>query len=109
MKVLLPKFYDIEDSLAELIAKEFKIKQNKTVHKRVKTVDLMALATEAPNLFDDVSHWHQLKGIETFKHLLASVDREGVFKPRSSGDAESLFLYHFNALKRRMENEKRDI
>lgn len=106
LKVLLPRYYDIEDNLAELIAKEFKIKQNKSVQKKVKTVDLMALATEAPNLFEDTSHWAAIQGVTTFKHLLASVSRDGVFRPRSSGDAESYFLYHYNALSRRMINER---
>lgn len=70
LKVLLPKFMEVEDNLAVDIAKKFKIKWNKQTADRVKTADLIALSTEARLLFADVSHWNIIKQYEPRPDLL---------------------------------------
>lgn len=61
LKILLPKFIEVEDSLAMDIAKVFKIKWSKQTHSRVKIADMIALSTEARKLFADVSDWDSIK------------------------------------------------
>lgn len=96
LKVLLPKFMEIESSVAQLIDEEFDINWSMRTVKRVKKVDMEALATEAPELFTDVSKWDNIKGLTKHTELLQSKF------PLKSGEAKHLFLKAFNELKKRM-------
>jgi hypothetical protein len=70
LKVLLPKFMEIEDALAIDIGKKFKIKWTKRTADRVKIGDLTALSTEARLLFENVDRWDMIKNYEPMSHLL---------------------------------------
>lgn len=102
LKVLLPDFSTIEDTLAEEIAQEFEFEWNAKNKHRVGVVDKEALATEAPNLFQDVSHWATIKGVETHPELLE------IGFPVNSEKARDEFLRCFYQLQaeRRAKNGK---
>ncbi len=106
LKVLLPNYVEIEDSLARKIARVFKIRNTKDIRAKVKRVDMAALATEAPNLFEDVSHWTQIQELETFDHLFASRSFCGIWKPLGPGASLKLFMDTYNTLKARRDNER---
>ena len=92
LKVLFPKFMELEGQLAEDIAKKFKIKWSKQTSDRVKIADLTALSTEARLLFGDVSKWAAIKVYEPQNDLL-----ESGF-PMSPEAAKKLFLKEFKKI-----------
>lgn len=94
IKVLLPKYELMEDQLADKIAKRFKISKSKTVQTRVKTADIVALATEAERLFDDVSHWSAIKGCRSMPHL------QSKRFPVNPATAQRMFMREFRKLER---------
>lgn len=100
LKVLLPRFMEIEDALAIDIAKKFKIKWNKQTADRVKTADLIALSTEARLLFADVSHWNIIKQYEPRPELI----RKDF--PVSQTAAKTWFMREFKRVERETKNEQ---
>lgn len=99
LKVQLPKYEDIEAALWLKIARQFKVRNTKTVSTRVKMGDIMALATEAPKLFRDVSHWAALRGVDPQTKLLSKSF------PMAPGDAKKYFLSEYRKLKKLREKK----
>lgn len=100
IKILLPKFNEIESKVEDLIAAEFNIDWSNSVKNMVKQIDIEALATEAPELFDDISAWFTIEGKDRHVELL------GRKFPLKSGEAKHLFIEAYNQIKRRKDNEK---
>lgn len=92
LKVLLPEYIKIEEKLSKKIAKQFKIKWTKEIHKKVKFADLAALATEAFELFDDVDNWEVLKHFERHSELLSPTF------PNKPTNGKLRFLFSFKTL-----------
>jgi len=101
LKVLLPKFMEVEDSLALDIAKKFKVRWNKRTTDRVKIADLIALSTEARLLFADVSHWDMIKLYEPRSDLL----RQDF--PVNPELAKKIFLGEIRRVEGELKNGKR--
>lgn len=93
LKILIPKFIEIEDTIALDIAKKFKIKWNKRTADRVKFADLAALSTEARLLFENVDHWVMIK---TYEPMNGSLNKKFPLNPEK---ARELFLKEFRKLK----------
>lgn len=93
LKILMPKFMEIEDNLALDIAKKFKVKWSKRTVERVKIADLIALATEARLLFEDVRHWDTIKPYESQGEMLNKKF------PLSPAAAKRYFLREFRLSK----------
>lgn len=100
LKVLLPKFMEVEDALALDIAKKFKIKWNKQTADRVKTADLIALSTEARLLFADVSHWNIIKSYDPRPDLLSCSF------PVRQEVAKDTFMREFQRVQGEIKNEQ---
>lgn len=94
LKVTMPKFMELEDSIAAQIAKTFKVKWTKRTVERVKVADMTALSTEARKLFPDVSKWNAIHDFEPTPELL-----ESSFPIRSEA-AKKLFLKEFKRIKK---------
>lgn len=99
IKILLPKFNEIESKVEDLIAAEFNIDWSNSVKNMVKRIDVEALATEVPELFDDVGVWAAIAGKDRHLELL-----DPKF-PLKSGEAKHLFIQVYNQLKRRRDRE----
>lgn len=98
LKVLLPGFMALEDSIQKDIAHAFKIKWDVQTHQRVKMADMIALSTEARLLFADVSEWDSIKKYEPMPALLR------VDFPTNSAQAKTSFLREF----RKVQGELQD-
>lgn len=94
LKVTMPKFMELEDKIGHDIAKTFKIKWDKRTVERVKTADMIALSTEAHELFPDVSQWGSIKSYEPIPALL-----EPRF-PMDSVSAKAIFTREFKKCKK---------
>lgn len=94
LKILLPGFIEIEDTLTLQIAKKFKVKWNKRTVDRVKIADLTALSTEARLLFENVEHWDMIKNYRPLNKLLNKKF------PVTPEVAKRMFLNEFKKLKR---------
>lgn len=70
LKVLLPKYMEIEDALSMMIAKACDIKWTKRTTERVKTADLIALSTEVRGLFNNRTDWDSVKKFAPMENLL---------------------------------------
>lgn len=99
LKVMMPKFIEIEDTIALDISKKFKISWNKRTADRVKIADLIALSTEARLLFADVSHWDMIKLYSPRSDLLSSAF------PVKQDSAKRMFLREIKRVQGELNNE----
>lgn len=89
LKVTMSAFMELEEHVAAQISKEFNIVWDAQTKSRVKHADMVALATEASKLFDDVSSWKALNGVPMMPELL-----ESEF-PMLPGHAKQLFVAEY--------------
>lgn len=101
LKILLPKFIEVEDSLAMDIAKVLKVKWTKQTHSRVKIADMIALSTEARKLFADVSHWDSIKLYDPRPDLVNDKF------PVAPDVAKKMFMREFRKTQGELKNEQR--
>lgn len=94
LKVLLPDYIKIEDDVAAKLAEDLHVEWSERTLARVKTADMIALATEARLLFEDVSHWEAIKKYESRIDLLA----QGF--PLAPQDAKKRFMREFVKLEK---------
>lgn len=99
IKVLVPEYISIEDTLAVKIAKSFHVKWDEETTRRVKKADMIALATEARLLFEDVSHWDSIREYDSMTNLLAKKF------PLSPDEARKRFMREFTKLEKEKSNE----
>lgn len=97
LKITMPQFMALEDSIALDIAKKFKIKWTKRTVERVKLADMTALSTEARNLFKDVSKWSTIKTYEPRPELLSPSF------PVPPDTAASYFLEEFKRIEKELK------
>lgn len=98
IKVLLPDYTDIEDKIATDIESEFQVEFGSEIATKVKFADMVALATEARYLFDDVSHWESIKSFTPVPELLA----KGF--PLPPEEAKKYFMRKYIALEKQRMN-----
>lgn len=102
IKVLVPEYMEIEDKLAGDIAKSLKINWGRDILDKVKTADMIALATEARLLFENVKHWDSIRKYESMIGLLA----KGF--PLAPNEAKKLFMREFIKLeKERLSGQRK--
>lgn len=101
LKVLMPEFIRVEDSLAADIAKKFGIKWDEQTKERVKQADLIALSTEARLLFADVSRWSIIKSYPPRSDLLS------MMFPVEPSVARLVFMREFKKVEKEIKNGKR--
>lgn len=94
IKSLLPEFSNIENVVAEDIARKFKIEWDTSTLSKVKIADMIALATEARLLFQKSARWPSLKGYFPRLDLLEKKS------PLSNSEARNLFLKEFSRLQK---------
>ncbi len=94
LKVTMPRFMELEDSIAVAIADKFKVKWDKRTGDRVKVADMTALSTEARKLFPDVSKWSAIGSYEPTPELI-----EKGF-PLSPEAAKKLFIKEFKKIQK---------